>query len=327
MLAPWWLVAPALAALAAVVLALGRRPRPASVPLAAAPALDGPRRRTTLIRVALVAAIGAILAVAFLTAPRPTGRLDELVSSGRNTVVVLDMSQSVSDLVYREIARTLEGIVTTAGDTGRIGLVLFSDVAQEALPPGSRAADLAPFVEYFRPKGERGLKAKPIYYRAAGPTAALPTQYPLNPWYGRFSGGTQISTGLRVARVALERQGAGPATVLLVSDLAEADYDVERLTRELVAYERDTSLQLRIVALPPATSAQKQLFARITGDERSIVDSLALSTGNEGAGEPRQGIPVVFLAIVALLAAALAANELLAVTLQFRRSSPEATRG
>jgi hypothetical protein len=326
MLAPWWLVAPALLALAAVVLALGRRSRQATVPLAAGERLDRPRRRTTLVRVGLVAAIGGVLAAAFLTAPRPTGRLDELVSSGRSTVVVLDMSQSVSDLVYREIARTLEGIVTAAGDSGRVGLVLFSDYAEEALPPGSRAADLAPFVKYFRPKEERGLKAKPIYYRAAGPTASLPLQYPLNPWFGRFSGGTQISTGLRVARVALARD-PGPARVILVSDLADADYDVERLTRELVAYEREPTLELRIVALPPATSVQKQLFARIAGDKGSIVDSLALSTGNEGVGEPAERIPIVFLVVVALLAAVLAAHELLAVPLQFRRSSPEATRG
>jgi hypothetical protein len=325
MLAPWWLVVPALCALAAIVVGLVRRPRPAVLPVADASALGRPARRTTAIRIALLAAIGAILAAAFLVAPRPTGRLEELVSSGGTTVVVLDMSQSVSDLVYREISRTLEGIVTAAGDKGRVGLVLFSDVAEEALPPGSRAADLLPFVKYFRPKNERGLKAKPIYYRNAGPTATSPTRYPLNPWYGRFSGGTQISAGLRVARVALERDHAG-GRVILLSDLAESDYDIERLGRELVAYQQNPALELRIVALPPATASQKQLFARITGDGGSIVDSLSLATGNETVGEPAEGMPVVFLVVVGVLALALAANELLGVPLAFRSGAPGVTR-
>ena len=314
---PWWIVAPAIVAVAAAVLLVVRSGAPRPLPVAGVPGLSRVARRTTLIRGGLVAAIGAVLAAAYLTAPRPTGELSSLVTSGRSTVVVLDISQSVSDLVYREISRTLEGIMTSAGESGNVGLVLFSDSAQEALPPGSRAAELGPFIRYFKPRHERGVAAKPNYYRAAGPTEQLQTQYPLNPWYGRFSGGTQISTGLRVARVALKRDGL-PGRVVLLSDLAEAEYDMPRLTQELLRYEQSSLIDLRIVALPPATPAQQSVFRRITGKDGVVIDSLSLATGNNGAGEPSQRIPWPFLAVVLVLALALAANALFAMPLRWR---------
>jgi hypothetical protein len=147
-----------------------------------------------------------------------------------------------------------------------------------------------------------------VYYRAAGPTEQIVSQYPVSPWFGRFSGGTQISTGLRVARVALARHGLA-ARVILVSDLQEAEHDLERLTRELVAYERDPRLELRIVALPPATAKEKTVFWNITGERDNIVDSLTLTTGNAGEGEPALGFAWPFLAAVLALAVALAVGE------------------
>jgi hypothetical protein len=301
---PWWLATAVLAALTgAAVVVLGAT-RPASVPLADAPRLARATRRTSLVRLGAVALIAAALAAAYLTAPKPTGRLASLVAPGRPTVVVLDVSQSVSDLVYREIARTLEGIVTAAGADGRVGLVLFSDVAQEALPPGTAATHLQPFIRYFRPRDQRGVATKPSYYRAAGPTQAPPPDYPLNPWFAGFSGGTQISTGLRAARLALARSGAERGRVVLLSDLAEDDEDLPRLTRELVAYERDPALELRVVALPPANAVQKLLFARIGGGEGAVVDSMSLATGNRADAGLGDALPVAFLAAVAALATA-----------------------
>lgn len=315
-----WLLAAVLLALAGViVLRIGAR-RPAGVPLADVGALAQATRRTALLRLGAVAMIGAVLAAAYLTAPSPTGRLAALVAPGRLTVVVLDVSQSVSDLVYREIARTLDGIVTAAGDDGRVGLVLFSDVAQEALPPGTPAAHLLPFSRYFRPRDERGVAAKPSYYRAAGPTQAPPPQYPLNPWFSGFSGGTRISTGLREARLALARAGARGGRVILLSDLAEADDDLPRLARELAAYEREPALELRVVALPPANAVQKQLFARITGDEGSVVDSVSLTTGTRADAGLGAAAPVAFLAVLAALAAATAFYLLRAVPISLARS-------
>lgn len=317
MLAPWYLIVPAaVVLLVAASLTLAGRP---AAPLASAdaPALATARGRARGIRLGLAALVSGAVVAAVLLAPRPTGQLASLVSSGRSTVVVLDISQSVSDLVYREIARTLQGIVTAAGASGQIGLVLFSDVAQEALPPGSPASALAPFISYFRPKAERGVNAKPVYYRNAGPTEQILTQYPLNPWYGRFSSGTQISTGLRAAREALHRTGLA-GRVILLSDLQEAEPDFDRLTRELVAYERDPRLDLRIVALPPATAKEKAVFWQVTGRRDTIVDSLALATGNRGEGEPTRRLSYGFLAAVLGAAVALALAEGLGRPLRWR---------
>jgi hypothetical protein len=105
--------------------------------------------------------------------------------------------------------------------------------------------------------------------------------------------------------------------VILLSDLAESDADLPRLAGELSAYGDDPGLDLRIVALPPATEAQKQFFARIAGGEGAIVDSLALSTGNAGAGEPSGPLAVGFLVVVGVLAISLAVFELRAVPLAF----------
>jgi hypothetical protein len=315
--APWWIALPVLVALAAIALAARRGRRVTPVPLADAATLQAEARRTAGVRAAILVAIGVALAAAFVTAPRPTGELSALVSSGRPTVVVLDMSQSVSDLVYSEIARTLEGIVTAAGDRGRLGLVLFSDDAQEALPPDSPAKDLVPFIRYFKPKRERGVTSKPIYYRVSGPTEQMATEYPLSPWFGRFSGGTQISTGLREAREALERDGKGGRAVLL-SDLGEAEEDIDSLTKELLRWEESPALELKVVALPPATPALKTAFQRITGDYDLTVDSLALATGNEGAREPTENIPWTFVGVILALAAALAVHEVRAVPLSWR---------
>jgi hypothetical protein len=313
----WLIVGAAIAAIAAAAVLLLRGG--AGRPLAAsdAAALAGPARRTTLVRVGLLGVIGAVLAAAYLTAPRPTGELSELVASGRSTVLVLDMSHSVSDLVYREISRTVEGVMTAAGENGSIGLVLFSDHAEEALPPGSRAAELAPLIRFFQPLRERGVVAKPSYYRAAGPTEQIQTHYPLNPWYRQFSGGTQISFGLRAARTALERDQL-PGRVVLVSDLAEAENDLPRLTAELLRYQQSPNLELRIVALPPATREQQSIFRRIADDDEIVVDSLSLATGNEGAGEPIERIPWPYLAVVLALALVLAANALLSVPMRWR---------
>jgi hypothetical protein len=314
--AAWWTVFLVLVAVAVIAVVAWRGRRVVPLPLASAATPHAAARRTARVRAVLLLATGGALAGAYVTAPRPTGELSALVSSGQPTVVVLDMSQSVSDLVYSEIARTLEGVVTAAGD-GRLGLVIFSDDAQEALPPDSRAAELAPFIRYFKPKRERGVRAKPIYYRVAGPTEQAATEYPLSPWFGRFSGGTQISQGLRVARQALERDGRGGRAILL-SDLGVAEEDVAPLARELLSWEANEKLELRVVALPPATPDRKAVFQRVTGDADVAVDSLALATGNEGVREPTSSIPWPFVGAILALAVVLAVNEARAVPLSWR---------
>ncbi len=314
-----WLVPVAVALPAALVTVLRRRARPLVLPLADASSLAGAARRTALVRAGIAACLVVLLVLAAGLARRPADPIAGLLAGRSSTVVVLDMSASVSDPVYQEIARTLQGLVRTAGDDRRIGLVLFSDVAEEALPPGTRATELRPFIRYFLPQPEPGVRRKPPRYTAAGPGAPPSDPYPLSPWFRKFSGGTRISTGLAAARRALERDVGGRGNVLLLSDLAEADEDLPALARELSTYARTPALALTVVTLPPATPSEAALFLEILGPRRPVVESTAL-TGRLGAhGSPAGGFPALLVVLTALVGVALAANELLVQPLAWKR--------
>ena len=59
---------------------------------------------------------------------------------------MLDVSASISADTYSRIGATLSSLARSGG---RYGLVVFSDQAYEALPPGTPASDLRPLVRYF----------------------------------------------------------------------------------------------------------------------------------------------------------------------------------
>lgn len=297
----------------ALVLGLVRR---GAVPLADLGALRRGRRRFRLLRAALVIAAAAPLAAAAAAAGRPPGSGAGLLAAKGSTVVVLDMSASVSDLVYRQIAAALQAIGGPAG--GRpVGLVLFSDTAQVALPPGSPAAELEPFVRFFLPREQRAARARPVFFRDLGPGAPAPTQYPLSPWFGTFSGGTRISTGLAAAREALA--GAGPSRVVLVSDLANARDDMPRLLAELMVYRRE-QLDLRVVALPPATERDKDLYRRAAGAGDAVVDAESLGRVGRGGLVGAGGFPLALAVLVLLVGIASGAHEAFAAPLRWGNS-------
>jgi hypothetical protein len=305
-----WLVPLAVLAASAVIVAVRRRPSEGTVPLAGAPALDLPARRVRAVRVGVAVLLVVALALTVASVRKPEDQYASLLSGRESTVIVLDVSASVSELVYQEIARTLTGIVEAGGDEHRIGLVVFSDVAVEALPPGTRVDELRPYIRFFLPKQEPGASRKPSYYRAAGPVASAPIPYPQNPWFRKFSGGTHISTGLAAARQALYRDGGTGGRVVLLSDLAEAQTDFGKLTSELVSYARDPGLDLRVVALPPATETELAVFELNLGDAAAVQTSAEL--GKDGSGDTSLGGFPFWLAVLAAIAGlCLAANELL----------------
>ena len=122
---------------------------------------------------------------------------------------MLDVSASISTDTYSRIGGTLP---RSRDSGGRFGLVVFSDQAYEALPPGTPAADLAPLVRYFTLPQQ----TQPGF---------APT-FPPNPWRATFSAGTRISAGLELAhRIALEDKPRRP-TVVLVSDLDDDPSDL-----------------------------------------------------------------------------------------------------
>ena len=65
---------------------------------------------------------------------------------------MLDLSASITADTYSRIHQTLQQLVARGG---RYGLVVFSNIAYEALPPGTPASALEPIVALLRAAGEQ----------------------------------------------------------------------------------------------------------------------------------------------------------------------------
>jgi hypothetical protein len=317
---PAWLFP--LIALAPLAMLTGlHRLRPAGgLQLADAASFSTAGRRTLVARICVALALALIVAAGATLLRDTDDPAGGLLPDGATAVVVLDVSASVSDLVYHEIAETLR-LLSEVPDGSRVGLVLFSDIAYTAIPPGAPAAELRPFVRYFVPRGSaedvpaRQRLGIALRERPFGPGLTQDVlDYVNSPWFRRFSGGTQISTGLVNAREALERAGID-GRVLLISDLSDAEGDRARLVQELVVYGAQ-GIRLDVVALPPATPATARLFSDVLGDAGSVVASARLRA--EAARD--DGLPVVFLALVGFVALLVAVDELRHAPLRFSGS-------
>jgi hypothetical protein len=291
-----------------------------ALPLADAPSLRQPARRTAVVRSALAAAILCALTGAYALAP--SGDLaSALASGGTGSVVVLDVSGSITDHGSAQIQRTLADEIRAAGPGGRVGLVLFSDVAMEALPPSAPARALQQFRRFFiavKKRGGQGTDAT----TAVDSSGARMLDYPQSPWGVAFSGGTTISSGLREAREDLRRAGLAGGRVLLLSDLVDAPQDVPELRQELRRYASDRRLDLAVRVLASNLPQPISLY-------RSILGERAVRAAQVGAPQPlRTGrhypAPVWLIAFAAALALALAVNELLGVPLRWRRPAEAA---
>lgn len=261
-----------------------------SIPLSDAPALRRAIERTDALRIALAALLLALVGALALLAGQARVRTLHLLPPGSTAIVALDLSASVSQDTYARIGATLSDL---AASNGRYGVVVFSDTAYEALPPGTRAAELKPLVRYFTLPEQ----TTPGF---------LPT-FPVNPWSRTFSAGTRISSGLELARqLALDTRRHKPG-VILVSDLSDDPNDLRRVALTLLAYRRD-GIPLRIVGLNPVP-ADEQFFRRLLGPDTTISDARLPQESSILSG--RGGIPWALGGLALALAAALALNELL----------------
>lgn len=255
--------------------------RRSAIPFGEVRALLRPERRTLAFRLVLAAALLGALAAAYLGAHR-TGKHAGLLPSGRSPIVAIDMSWSVSYDNYDEIERALQDL---AGSGRHIGLVLFSDVAYEALPPGTPASALRPLVRYFAVPPSRG----------PGAAQALPR----SPWTSSFSRGTEISAGLDLAHRIVLADGLRHARVVLISDLADDPEDLQRLNEVATAEYGPGRTPLRVVALN-ASPADEAFFQRIA--------DAAVAEAPAPAAKPPAAPPAVLPgALPAALAAAIVA--------------------
>jgi von Willebrand factor type A domain len=255
-----------------------------AIPLADAPALRAPARRTFTVRAALaVLCIGAVTAVVVIARHPQTHTIVPLPTHA-DTILVLDLSASISSDTFSRIGGTLQALARSGS---RLGLVVFSDQAYEAFPPGTPAADLAPFVRYFTLPQQK--------------TPGFAPAFPDNPWNATFTGGTRISAGLDLAHEIAVADGRR-AAVVLVSDLDDDPGDLPRLASVLLAYRRDR-VPVRIVGLDPSPD-NVALYTRLLSPQPIVVEAPTLAEA-----PPRDTTPFPWT-LVALAAAAACAYAL-----------------
>jgi len=271
--------------------------------LSAIDVADFPAFRRLGTRTAWLRRAAALLALLFalaaaLAIPRDRAPAAALVPAGSNAIAVVDVSASISWDTYARIASTLHRL---RGEEGRAGLVLFSDTAYQALPPGTPVAELGGFERFFVVKQPR--------------SAGLEPQPQKSPWTDSFSAGTKISTGLDLARSILIGDRLARPAVLLVSDLDDDSSDLPNLGNIATAY-RQEHIGLNIVGLNPSAEDER-FFQKFVAGNGTL--SHAQLPGEEQAAT---GAPFTWtLALVALaLVALLALNELWTARLTWREA-------
>jgi hypothetical protein len=264
------------------------------IPLADARAFRTRALATRIVLAALAAGAAGAAVGALFASRSPHSQTLVVLPSHANVVVVLDLSASISSDNISRIGATLR-VLSQSGD--RVGLVVFSDDAYEALPPGTPAADLAPFVRYF--------------------TLAQPNEpglYPLNPWGNTFTGGTDISAAMGMAiNIAIAQRP--PAAVMLVSDLDDDPNNVRALTA-VGAVAQHYKVQIRIVGLNPSP-ANVAYFRGVFGRSAPIVEAPSPAQATRQEQTP---FPWALVVLAAAAAAALALREGWAPRLGWRGS-------
>ncbi len=272
-----------------------------TIPLADAAALRRQARRTVAVRAALAVLAVTALASAIFVARDAGSEQTTLFAGHESGVIVVDLSASIGATPHARIGRAFRQLVKARAS---FGLVLFSDVAYEAVPPGTRWPQLQALLRFFTPPRppprDRNLRFPPPRAR----------QFLENP-FAALRGGTRISTGLNLAQKALQRDGDKQSGVLLVSDLDNSLFDMPELTRTLGEYRR-AGISLRVLGLS-ASREDAQFFERVVGKD-ALVQSVELAP-RRGPDDPitvvagSTGFPTALAAASILLLLLLGANE------------------
>lgn len=274
------------------------------IPLADSTALGKPLRRTRGYRLGLGAALVLVAVVTLVLATRLDETPAVAAAHGSAGVIALDVSSSVADRGRHRIAQAIGEAI---GSGRRHGLVLFSDVAYEALPPATPAEELRPYQRYFQPL----TKAPPPGSEIVAPGTI---NFLRTPWSNAFSGGTSISAALRLARRMLARDDVAHGEVTLISDLADDDSDVTALVQTIDGYLRDR-IPIKLVPIG-ATAENRRFFARLLRQRRPL--EAPVEEAPPPVAEAHSGTPLALAVTGLLLLAVLAANELCCGRLAWR---------
>jgi hypothetical protein len=240
-------------------------------------------RRTLALRLLFACGAAALLVAAVATARGLDPRDRSLLASSTTGVVVLDLSLSILDDQSGVVRRTLQSLVDS---DSRIGLVVFSDVPYELLPPGTPARELRPVIRLLTPNR----------------TGELVT-----PWSDTFRSGTRISAAMQLAQDMLEGDRVRDGSILLVSDLETSPDDVPATARVLRAIQRKGT-PVRLLALGPSSDA-RTLFGGILGPEAFTPLAAGPVTQAEPPDEKRRPLPRTLLVLAGLFLLALAGHE------------------
>jgi von Willebrand factor type A domain len=272
---------------------LRSRLRPRGVAVHDSRSFVGAIWRARILQLVFAGAAVALVFAAISSARELESSAPGLIPNDSTGVVVVDLSLSIEDEDYRAVRTAFKRLIA---DNASIGLVVFSDVPYELLPPGTPAAELRPMLRLLVPP-------------RLGP--------PVNPWSITFRAGTHVSSALRMARDMLRRDGIEKGSILLVSDLETAPDDVPSLSR-IVEEIRRSPIELRAYALAPSSDA-RLIFGGLlqTG-------AFTLAPGSSEEAEPVEAaipVPRSLLILGALLFAALAAYERFASRLMLTRGT------
>jgi hypothetical protein len=276
---------------------LSHRLRPAAVDSHDVGAIRSVINRTAVLRIVLAGGAVALVLAAVAAARDPSTTERALIPPDRVGVVVLDLSLSITDEDYTAIRRTLRRLVE---EKATIGLVVFSDVPYEMLPPGTPASELTSML--------RLLVAPRL-----GPVQ--------NPWTQTFRAGTRISVALGLAKSTLERDHVASGSMLLVSDLETAPDDVPALANTIAEIDR-AGIDLRVVPLAPSSDALNLFSGLLDEDALAGFAEQTPDATQPDAGSAGVGLPITLLVLGALLFVALAAHERFAGRLALPRPAP-----
>jgi len=245
--------------------------------------LRGPARRTAFVRAALAAGAVVLLVAAVMTARGLDPRDRGLLPTGTTAVVVLDLSLSIVDDHSGLIRDTLRRLVEADAP---IGLVIFSDVPYELLPPGTPPAELKPLIRLLTPTSRGDV---------------------VTPWSDAFRSGTKISAALQLAQDMLENDKVKNRSILLISDLETAPDDVPATARVLQGLT-EAAIPVRLLALGPSSDA-RALFGGILGPDAFTPLSERPNRPAEPPAAARRPLPQPLLLLGALFLLALAGHE------------------
>ena len=308
---------------------------PRAIPLADLRELRFPLVRTAAVRFGLAVVLLALLACAWLLVRNDDpARGAPLIPGAQGGVIVLDLSASIGSTPHLRTANALRYVQQTRQS---FGMVMFSDTAYEAVPPGTPFTEMAPFMRHFG-----RVRLYPCIRRGTRPCPAGSYEVPqntsweeysrlveeatrggnrVNPWSGSFRSGTRISRGLQTAREILSRDGRSGLGILLISDLDDSPFDVPQLTQTLIRF-KDEHVPLKIVGLRPAPD-DRELFRRVLGDDAFVTRPELQRKREALTRQRREGtgtdFPLAIAGAAALILLLLALNEHLCGRLTWRR--------